>query len=138
MSALYFPKFVSLDQVKARLRIDNDDEDIDLIGMIEQCTSVITAYLKLPGAYQDSSGQIPVDSNGDPLGVPSEVQLATLLLIGFMYRDRDGSDMANWQQGFLPWQVTAPIYHLRVPTMAVDPPSTSSNQCFPWYWPWGS
>lgn len=115
---IYFPAFVSLSQAKARLRIDNDDEDGDLNDMIEQCTAVITAYLKLPGAYQNTSGVIPTDTSGDPVGVPKEVQLSTLLLIGFMYRDRDGNDMANWQQGYLPWQVTAPIYHLRDPAMA--------------------
>ena len=128
MSALYFPMFVTLDQVKSRLRIDNDDEDDDITSMIQQATAVITAYLKLPGAYEDSSGQIPVDSSGDFIGVPREVQLSTLILIGYLYRDRDGADMANWQQGFLPWQVTAPIYHLRDPTISVD----SCNSRKPW------
>jgi hypothetical protein len=118
MSPIYFPTFVSMAQVKARLRIDNDAEDGDLQDLIEQSTAVITAYLKTPGIYEDSSGTIPVDTAGDPIGVPREVQLATLMLIGFMYRDRDGADMANWQQGFLPWQVTATIYHLRDPAMA--------------------
>lgn len=118
MSAIEFPKFVSLNQVKTRLRIDNDAEDADITDMIEQCTAVIIAYLKMPGAYQDTSGTVQNDSNGDPVGVPKEVQLSTLLLIGYMYRDRDGADIAQWQQGFLPWQVTAPIYHLRDPAMA--------------------
>ncbi len=132
MANLYFPKFVSVAQVKARLRIDTDDEDLDISDLVEQCTAVITAYLKLPGAYQDSAGEIPVDSAGDPVGVPKEVQLSTLLLIGIMYRDRDGADMANWMQGFLPWQVTAPIYHLRVPTLGV---SVTPQDCVP-YWRW--
>lgn len=118
MAAIYFPAFVSIDQVKARLRIDTDDEDADLQLMIEQATAIITAYLKKPGIYEDTAGIIPTDSAGDPIGVPREVQLATVVLIGFLYRDRDGFDMAQWQQGFLPWQVTAPIYHLRDPAMA--------------------
>jgi Phage gp6-like head-tail connector protein len=118
MANLYFRQFVTLDQVKARLRIDNDDEDGDITDLIQGCTAVITAYLKVPDIYEDSTGEIPEDSNGDPLGIPKEVQLATLLLIGYMYRDRDGNDMAQWQQGYLPWQVTAVIYHLRDPALA--------------------
>lgn len=137
MSALYFPKFVSLSQVKARLRIDNEDEDDDIITMIEQATAVITAYLKLADAYQDSSGQIPEDSAGDPMGVPTEVQLSTLILIGYLYRDRDGADVAQWQQGFLPWQVTVPIYHLRDPTLGVSADNPTMPPEWP-PWPWGS
>lgn len=130
MSDLYFPKFVTIDQVKARLRIDNEDEDDDITLMIEQATAVITAYLKIPDAYQDSAGQIPLDSYGDPIGVPREVQLSTLILIGYLYRDRDGADMAQWQQGYLPWQVTVPIYHLRDPAIGI----TDSSNCNKWPW----
>lgn len=116
--SIEFPKYVSLQQVKNRLRIDTDDEDSDLLDLIEQCTAVIIAYLKVPNAYLDTSGLVPTDTSGDPIGVPREVQLATLVLIGIMYRDRDGADMEAWQQGYLPWQVTSLIYHLRDPALA--------------------
>lgn len=111
---------VSLAQAKRRLQIDADitDVDEDLTLLIKAASKVILNYLKKPDAYQDSAGDVLVDSNGDPIGVPEEVQLATLLLLGIMYRDPDGVEMEKWQHGYLPFPVTSLIYTLRDPTVA--------------------
>lgn len=115
--------FLSVAQVKKRLRIDNDNEDDDIQAMILSSTSVILNYLKNQTLYQDSNGDVLVDSNGDVIvsqppnhaGVPAEVMLSTALLVGLMYRDRDGEEMASWEQGYLPWFISAPMYQLRDP-----------------------
>lgn len=117
--------FASVNQVKQRIRFDNDAEDADFELIVLTATTMILAYLKDPTAYQDSNGDTLIDSNGDvvlaspstPNGVDPAVFQATVLLCGMIKRDPDGLDMASWQQGYLPWQVSAGIYHLRIPTM---------------------
>jgi hypothetical protein len=118
--------FLSLAQAKARLKLDSgtaDDADLQLV--IQAATSALLNYLKSPTLYQDSHGDVLVDSHGDVVpqtrkdgpGVPPEVMLSTALLVGLWMRDRDGFEINNWQQGYLPWFVTAPIYMLRDPTI---------------------
>lgn len=117
--------FASVNQVKQRIRFDNNEEDGDFELIVQSATSMILAYLKDPTAYQDSNGDVLLDSNGDvvlaspatPSGVDPSVFQATVILAGMIKRDPDGQEIAQWQQGFLPWQVTACIYHLRTPTM---------------------
>jgi hypothetical protein len=95
---------VTTDQAQLRLKLDVAEGDADLELMIEGASAAILAYLKLPDGFDDA--------------VPPEVQNATLALVGIMYRDPDGTEMQNWQQGYLPWAVTALIYHLRSLTVA--------------------
>jgi hypothetical protein len=109
--------FVSIQQVKVDLRIDNDDEDADIGLKISAASRSLAVYIQLPDAFQDSSGAIPLDSSGDPI-VDEDVQQATLILVGIMYRDRDGTEMEKWQQGYLPFAVTSFVYHRRVPSMS--------------------
>lgn len=111
---------VSLAQTKRRLQIDADitEVDEDLTLLIKGASRAVLNYLKKPDAYQDSNGDVVFDSNGDPVGVPEEVQLATLTLIGIMYRDPDGVEMEKWQHGYLPFPVTSFLYPLRDPTIA--------------------
>lgn len=115
--------FASINQIKKRIRFDNDAEDDDFQLIAESATSMILNYLKDQTLYQDSNGDVLIDSHGDvvartpatPDGVPPEVMHATILLAGMIKRDPDGQDMDKWQQGYLPWQVTAGIYQLRDP-----------------------
>jgi hypothetical protein len=117
--------FASVNQVKQRIRFDNNAEDDDFLLIVQTATTMILAYLKDPTAYQDSNGDVLLDSNGDvvlaspdtPYGVDPAVFQATVLLSGMLKRDPDGQDMAQWQQGYLPWIVTAGIYHLRTPSL---------------------
>jgi hypothetical protein len=108
---------VSLQSVKDNLRIDTDVEDVEIQRKIEGASTMILRYIQDMTMFQDSSGEIPQDSNGDPI-VDADVQAATKLLVGIMYRDPDGAEMEKWLQGYLPFAVTAQIYHLRLPTLA--------------------
>jgi hypothetical protein len=115
-------KLVSLEQASLHLRRDTDDDDADLQLKIEAASEAIADYLKdAANAFLDSSGNVPEDSNGDPVGVPARVRAATLELIGHMYKERDGGmDSAVSEQfgyGYLPKSVISLLYSMRRPTV---------------------
>lgn len=113
-------ELVTLDQIKARLRIDTDAEDGDLVGFMQSASRMVLSYLKLEDdAYLNSDGTMDVDSETSGYyEVPAEVQAATLYLAGVLYRDRDGGEVDKWAPGYLPAPVTAMLYPLRDPTLA--------------------
>lgn len=102
---------VDLDTTKSRLRIDNDAEDDDLELLIKGASSAVLGYLNLALDHYD-------DSSGEVADVPELVVNATVLLVGILYRDRDGEEMEKWDQGYLPRPVTALLYTLRDPALA--------------------
>ena len=110
---------VSLAQGKNHLRVDNDDEDNDLTLKIHAASAAVLNYLK-SGAnkFLDSNGEVEIDSNDDPVGVPYEVSAATLLMLGFLYKDRDENADGAFEPGYLPRPVTALLYPLRQPALA--------------------
>jgi hypothetical protein len=111
---------VSLDQAKDHLRIDNDAEDNDLVLKIKGASRAVMRYLKDTGteSFTDSFGDVYEDSNGVALNVPEDIQSATLLMLGYLHRDRDGDTEKAYTMGFLPAAVTALLYPLRTPTVA--------------------
>jgi hypothetical protein len=116
---------VTIEDAKARLRIVHDAEDLDLEMMIQQASAAVMNYLGKPLDYYTASEYGSSDSDSEPVSsdgtvtipVPAEVQLATLLLVGILYRDRDGTEAKEWQHGYLPWPVTSFLYPLRDPVM---------------------
>lgn len=87
---------VSLEQASNHLRRDTADDDSDLIIKIAAASGAVINYLGQSRAEDviafDSSGDIVLDSAGDPVGVPEPIQAAVLLVIGDLYADRDGRD----------------------------------------------
>jgi len=87
-------------------------------------------YLKSASPYEverDSNDDPILDSSGDPIYVVDSsgdkvpkyaVQAATLLQLGFLYKDRDENPDQAFQQGYLPKPVTALLYPLRKPALA--------------------
>jgi hypothetical protein len=115
---MYAFDFVSVNQIKIALRIDHDEEDSNLENLISAASRAIAVYIQMPTEpFADTSGQIPFDTAGDPI-VPEDVQHATIMLVGIWFRDPDGTEMEKWQQGYLPFAVTAGIYHYRTPSVA--------------------
>jgi hypothetical protein len=103
---------VTLDQVKAHLRVDNDDEDDDLTLKIHAASAAVLSYLKDTAyLYVDTSGETIAD-------IPYQVQAATLLLMGAFYGNRgeDGGQSSGFGN-YLPPAVVALLYPLRVPTV---------------------
>ena len=102
---------VTLDEARDHLRSDSADDDADLTIKIHAASGSVINYLKAP-AFIDEAGVI-IES-----AVPFEVKAATLLLIGYLYKDRDGDEGGEYQQGYLPRPVTALLYPLRDPALA--------------------
>lgn len=100
-------KLVDVDTVKMRLRVDTDFEDSDLDLMIDSASAAVNRYLRRDDQYYIDNPDI------EP-----EVVHAALVLIGIMYRDRDGEEMKDWQHGYLPFPVINLIYPLRDPAFA--------------------
>lgn len=109
---------VSLNQASAHLRRDTSDDDTDLTLKIHAASGAVLNYLKDGATFLDSADEVEVDSFGDPVGVPFEVQAAVLLLVGMFYMDREGVEPDIWERGYLPRAVTALLYPLRAPALA--------------------
>ena len=105
---------VTLDQVKDHLRVDTDDSDNDLALKLFAAQSAVISYLKV-----SSLDDLAV---GDPAAIPDPavgaIVAATLLLVGYLYRQRDSDETHEWEQGYLPRPVTALLYPYRDPALA--------------------
>lgn len=112
---------VSLEQAKAHIRDDDadGDGDADLELKIKAASRVVMNYLKPAGCadFTDSNGDVEKDSAGVALGVPEDIQSATLLMLGYLFKQRDNDVEQEFQTGFLPRPVTALLYFYRDPTL---------------------
>ena len=101
-------ELVTLDEAQAHLRIDNLDDISDLLGKIWAASIIVINHLGVDEDYY-------ADSNGkqDP---PYQVKAATLLLLGELFKNREGE--GNYEDGRLPAPVRALLGPLRDPVMA--------------------
>lgn len=105
---------VTLQQVKDHLRVDTDAEDSDIGLKLLSAQSAVLAYLKV--ATLDA---LKVGSPAEyPAGAEGSITAATLLMVGYFYRDRDNDENHEWEQGYLPRPVTALLYGFRDPACA--------------------
>lgn len=115
---------VTLQEAKDHLRIDTDDGDADLTLKIHGASGAVLNYLKGGNRFVqevDGDGNPVVDDDGLPVyteEVLFEVKAAVLLLLGYLYKDRDNDKDHEYEQGFLPRPVTALLYPLRDPALA--------------------
>jgi hypothetical protein len=109
---------VSLQQAKDHLRVDGSADDNDLTLKIHAASGAVLNYIRNGAdAFTDSAGEAIVDSNDNPIGIPYEVQAATLLMLGYLYRMRDNNEGGEFEMGYLPKPVTALLYPYRVPSL---------------------
>ncbi len=121
---------VTLEEAKQHLYVIHDDDDDLINNQIKASSGIVINFLKTKrGLYEpeyDENGDLVLDSNDDTVPVVDssgqklireEVRAATLIMIGILYRDRDGAEMQKWQTGFLPPPVTALLYPLRDPAL---------------------
>jgi hypothetical protein len=112
---------VGLNEAKAQLQVDHNQQDAHIEMLIHACSGAVLNYLKRDVADLDSDNALEVDSDGVII-MEWEVTLATLYLVGVMFRDRDGpasiEQSSFVDQGYLPRPVTALLYPLRDPTAA--------------------
>lgn len=122
--------YVTLEQAKHQLQMDHDDDDALITGYVSAASKAVKNYLKSASPFEverDAHGNTVLDSSGDPIYVTdsqgdmvvaAEVQQATLLLVGYFYKDRDNNADGAYEQGYLPKPVTALLYPLRDPALA--------------------
>lgn len=122
--------YVTLERGKQHLNMDHDLDDVLITAYIGAASSAVKNYLKSASAYEverDSNDDPIVDSSGDPTYVLDssgdkvvkyEVQAATLLQLGFLYKDRDENADGAYDMGYLPKPVMALLYALRDPALA--------------------
>jgi len=106
---------VSLELMRKDLNMDHDDSDEEIEMKIAMASSVVLNYLKVPLTfYDDSSGSIPTDANGEP-DVPFEVRAATMLMVREFFSDDPKRGLM--EHGYLPRPVMALLYPLRDPAL---------------------
>lgn len=74
---------LTLDEIKAHLRLDGNEEDAQLTLLSDAAEDYATQYLgrSLPW----------LDDKGAPVPVPASVRAALLLVIGDLYENREGA-----------------------------------------------
>ncbi len=123
---------VTLRQASDHLRRDSSDDDSDLVLKIHAASSAVLNYLKDGASFLetaviasddgvdstifDGADQVYVDASGE-LAAPFEVRAATLLLIGYLYKNRDADPDKEFEMGYLPRPVMSLLYPLRKPTL---------------------
>lgn len=122
--------YVTLERGKQHLNMDHDLDDVLITAYIGAASGAVKNYLKSASPYEverDSNDDPILDSSGDPVYVVDssdekivkyEVQAAVLLMLGFLYKDRDENPDSAFAQGYLPKPVTALLYALRDPALA--------------------
>ena len=119
--------YVTLERGKQHLNMDHNLDDMLIEAYIAAASEAVKNYLKSASPYEierdsnddpilDSAGDptYVVDSSGDKL-VKYSVQAATLLQLGFLYKDRDENADGAYDMGYLPKPVMALLYSLRDP-----------------------
>jgi hypothetical protein len=121
--------YVTLARAKQHLNMDHDLDDPLIEAYIGAASEAVKNYLKSASPYdveRDSNDDPVLDSSGDPIyAVDSNggkivryaVQAATLLQLGFLYKDRDENADGAYDMGYLPKPVTALLYPLRDPAL---------------------
>jgi hypothetical protein len=115
-------QFVSIEQAKARIRLDDFDssgsaDDLDLQLMIRGASAEILRYIRSGEPnFLDSSGEPETDTAGIDIA-PEDVQDATLLYTAIKWRNRDEDGSVEQEHGFMPKSVLSILYGYRLPTM---------------------
>lgn len=82
---------VTIERAKRQLRHDTDDHDAEVAELIEEASAVVMKHIKcdtIPNAWNEPEG------SPSGTGIPGDVKLAALLLIGEIDRHR-GASMAE-------------------------------------------
>ena len=81
---------VTVDEVKTHLRIQHDEEDDYIAGLIAQAQTAAENYCQV-------SFEPEPDEEGNVPEVPQPVRLAVILMTSFYYENRDIPDMTTYK-----------------------------------------
>ena len=118
---------VTLQRARDQVHSDITDDDAYVTLLIKAASKAVLTYLKTP-SFAESSGLIPEDSAGIAIDVPEDVQIATLLLVGYFYKQRDEDANKEFEPGALPRPVTALLFPYRTPTVGIP----TRRHTWPW------
>ena len=82
---------ITVDEVKIHLRIQHNEEDEYITGLIAQAQTAAEDYCRVSFEPTDEEGQ-PIDYD-----VPQPVRLAVILMTSFYYENRDIPDMTTYK-----------------------------------------
>lgn len=108
---------VGLNEAKAQLQVDHSDQDAHITFLIHAASGAVLNYLKRDLTDLDSDGELETDSEG-VIEMEPEVRMATLFLIGELFRNRDDATSPGWEHGYLPKVVIGLLTPLRDPSLA--------------------
>lgn len=80
---------VTLEEVKAHLRIQHDEEDDLIERLIQQAQAAAEDFCRVSFEEADAQGNFPE--------VPEPVRLAVLLMVSYYYENRDVPDMTDYK-----------------------------------------
>lgn len=115
---------ITVDQALLQIRGGDEVDEDELQEMVDAASAMVLNYLKSASPYVpeiDSSGETVVDSSDEVVyttDVRPEVQQATKMLVGYLWRNRDENGDGAFERGYLPAPVTAILYPLRDPALA--------------------
>lgn len=105
---------VTLDQVKAHLRIDGTDEDAYLATLQAGAEAAVLNYLKIATVDALAVGSPPAV----PEAATDAITAAVLIMCGYLYRNRDNDEEKEFDRGYLPRPITALLCPLRDPSLS--------------------
>lgn len=81
---------VTLEEVKTHLRVQHDEEDALIEGLIAQAQTAAEDFCRVSfDPFTDDSGSVAE--------VPGPVKLAVLLMVGYFYEHREAEDGAGFR-----------------------------------------
>ena len=81
---------VSLEEAKTHLRIQHDEEDALIEGLIQQAQTAAQDFCRV-------SFEPFIDDAGNEADAPGPVKLAVLLMVGYFYEHREAEDGASYR-----------------------------------------
>jgi uncharacterized phage protein (predicted DNA packaging) len=99
--------YTTLEATKSALRIDHDDDDANLSLLITASTRMVASYLKAAAPDPEFLSE-----------VSEEIQVATIMLVGYLYANPDSNPDKAFDPGYLPAPVQSILYPLRTPTLS--------------------
>jgi len=121
---------VTLQEARDHLRSDETADNADLTLKIQAASGAVLNYLKGASPWQseyDSNLGVRYDTAQNPIPLLNtagqkvlrwEVRAAVLILLGYLYKNRDENPDGEFLTGYLPAPVTAILYALRDPAIA--------------------
>lgn len=103
----------TLEETKAALRIDGDDDDAALDLAIRAASAGVVAYLKSGADGFVADGELI-----DGAEVPPNVKIATIYWTGVLRRNPDNNVESEITPGYPPAPVVSLLYQMRDPACA--------------------